>query len=118
MYVEPTSLSLALFLSLSVAVMAGCAQAKVRRGMLSASETCPGATEIPLCLGRSSFTLKEKGHKLRHALMLKRLLLLLLLVYVKNMKHTHKNSLHIDVENEICTYLINVFVFLNHSASA
>lgn len=43
-YVEPTSLSLALFLSLSVAVMAGCAQAKVRHGMLSAPESCPGVT--------------------------------------------------------------------------
>lgn len=43
-YVEPTSLSLALFLSLSVAVMDDCAQAKVRHGMLSASESCPGVT--------------------------------------------------------------------------
>lgn len=29
--------------------------------MLSASELCPGVTEIPFCLGRSSFTLKQKG---------------------------------------------------------
>lgn len=36
-YVEPISFPLDLFLSLSVAVMAGCAQAKVRHGMLSAS---------------------------------------------------------------------------------
>lgn len=43
-YLEPTSLSLALLLSLSVAVMAGSAQAKVRHGMLSASESCPGVT--------------------------------------------------------------------------
>lgn len=43
-HVEPTSLSLALFLSLSFAVMAGCAQAKVRHGMLSASVSCPGET--------------------------------------------------------------------------
>lgn len=43
-YVEPTSLALALFLSLSVAVMTGCVQAKVRNGMLSASESYSGVT--------------------------------------------------------------------------
>ena len=61
--VEPTILPFALFLSLSVAVMAGCAQAKVRHGMLSASESHPGVSQIHFCPGRSCLLLKEKGHK-------------------------------------------------------
>lgn len=114
-YVEPTSLALALFLSLSVAVMTGCAQAKVRHGMLSASESHSDVLVFANWL--RSFTQKEKDHKCVHVLICVRATGCCCCFWFMSKHKMHKKSVHIDagkVQMQI-RYVLNVFVLLTYS---